>query len=168
MAYDAHGSEHVVREFRARVAHHQPGTQWMAIKALAIFGRATDGASFVTLLEYFNDGSMPAHGGFPGTGIAALESLLHLYSHGPLAPRLAAALATSLTSSHDLVQLTRMKFGLALHSPAVAQVLHIRSWSWHTNVSAGSLFASSLFAGSLFAPRACSATLDSAPNLAFC
>ena len=108
-AYDAPGSEHVVREFRARVAHHQPGTQWMAIKALAIFGRATDGASFVTLLEYFNDGSMPAHGGFPGTGIAALESLLHLYSHGPLAPRLAAALATSLTSSHDLVQLLALE-----------------------------------------------------------
>ena len=60
------GADAAAREFRARLRHRQPGTQWMAIKALSIFepqglGHSANHAeSLEPLLAYFADAVSPA------------------------------------------------------------------------------------------------------------
>ena len=55
-----------------------PGTRWMAVKCVALFGNAHDPALLTPLVRRLDDDDM----GFPGVGMAALEAIADVYGGG--------------------------------------------------------------------------------------
>ena len=82
------GAPALVSAFLERLDPHHappssPGTRWMAVKCVALFGDAHDPALITPLVHQLDDDDM----GFPGVGLAALEALVDVYGGGGV-PRL--------------------------------------------------------------------------------
>ena len=134
----------VAQHFVDRVTHWQPGTRWMAIKALGIFAPRGDVAFLEPLvaticLRGIGNGDDPALVGFPGNGFAALESITRLFhstdARGKAIANLSACAAHLDTSRLDHQNARRFvleaarSLGPVPETPSVSRRVHLIDWT---------------------------------------